>query len=906
MASTLRAVTAAAAAVPLVGRSRSVSVCATEAVSSASSRSSGGAASSCSGSSVARVSGDRLLEVGSQGGCGRRRCGRRVVQIVAVVGRGDVSTSHWLGSRRVTDCAVIGHERTSDVFLTGSRRCHTQRYRAMDRGRRGGGVLGGEAVRRRGRMTTGAVAAPPDRKQSIAAEKRNPRQAMQVEMTTRPGGGGGGGGGGNGAAVRPAEELIDIEILKRECVASSTADASDWSSGWPGGEVALKGWVDMLDLNNPDSGDILLEYDPMRLAEVMAERPAQTTTRALTIMTQLISFASRLLVDKQTGNLERNTKRRARELRQMLTSLGPSFVKVGQSLSARPDICPPAYLEQFALLQDRLPSFPTPIALALIEEELKVKVEDIFSEISPEPVAAASLGQVYKGRLRSNGALVAIKVQRPGIGESIAMDMFLVRKAAAWIDANLDLVTTSVVPLVDEFARRLFGELDYIQEGHHAEKFDKLYGMLPRVRIPKVYWDYTMRRVLVMEWIDGVKLTDEQGLMNYGLDVTDFVDVGVDCTLRQLLEHGYFHADPHPGNLLATAEGDLVYLDFGMMSEAPQSARYAIIEHVVHLVNRDYEAMAKDYYKLDFLEPTVDTSPIVPALAGFFDTVLDKSVAELNFKSIIDGLGAVLYQFPFNVPAYYALILRSLSVLEGMAMYSDPHYKLLAKAYPYMAKRLLTDASPELRSALEDLLLKDGTFRWNRLENLMVEGRKQRDFDDSQLWLLLQWLVSDQAESVRQSLSKELVRMIDAVGVTTARTVGASVVGRMGMSEEDASSLFERLFPIRPNDAEAYDRATKLGTALISRNLPANITNPAELLAGRNTVELARDVIVRVPEVVSTVRQQLDKAVPEIQKLAEAPGTGQIIVDVSRGVLTRMAARLVRAAFLQEEQSVRA
>ena len=126
-----------------------------------------------------------------------------------------------------------------------------------------------------------------------------------------------------------------------------------------------------------------------------------------------------------------------------------------------------------------------------------------------------------------------------------------------------------------------------------------------------------------------------------GLEIIPFVDIGIECTLRQLLEHGYFHADPHPGNLLATKEGNLCYLDFGMMSEAPQSARYAIIAHVVHLVNRDYPAMCRDYYTLDFISRDVDTAPIAPALAAFFDDVLDASVTQLNFKAIIDGLGNV-------------------------------------------------------------------------------------------------------------------------------------------------------------------------------------------------------------------------------------------------------------------------
>ena len=238
-----------------------------------------------------------------------------------------------------------------------------------------------------------------------------------------------------------------------------------------------------------------------------------------------------------------------------------------------------------------------------------------------------------------------------------------------------------------------------------------------------------------------------------GLEIIPFVDIGIECTLRQLLEHGYFHADPHPGNLLATKEGNLCYLDFGMMSEAPQSARYAIIAHVVHLVNRDYPAMCRDYYTLDFISRDVDTAPIAPALAAFFDDVLDASVTQLNFKAIIDGLGNVLFAYPFQVPAYYALILRSLTVLEGLAIAANPDYQVIAQAYPYMASRLLTDPSPELRTSLEDLLFRDGSFRWQRLDNLLTEGAKSTAFDEAQLWLLLDYLVSDQATPLRGLVS---------------------------------------------------------------------------------------------------------------------------------------------------------
>jgi len=688
----------------------------------------------------------------------------------------------------------------------------------------------------------------------------------------------------------------------------------DWSKGWPGGETALNGWVEMLELKPSVAREFAQSYDPVKLAELMAEQPGQVRARAFSIIKSLGLFAMNVLLDKQIKRADKQQrKQRARELRKILCQLGPSFIKVGQSLSVRPDICPQEYLDEFAELQDNIPSFATPIALALIKEELGVSIEDVFTELSVGPVAAASLGQVYKARLQSTGELVAVKVQRPGIGDNIALDMFIVRKAAAWADAHLDVSkATSLVAIVDEFASRLFAELDYVKEGQNAERFGSLYGSLPHIRIPKVYWEYTTRRVLTMEWIEGVKLTDERGLHSYGLRAVDFVDLGVDCTMRQLLEHGYFHADPHPGNLLATQAGDLVYLDFGMMSEAPLSARYGIMAHVVHLVNREYGAMARDYYKLGFLQPTVNVAPLVPVLANFFDDVLNKSVSELNLKSIIDGLGEVLYRFPFQVPAYYALIARSLTVLEGIAMRSDPKYKLIARAYPYIAKRLLTDEAEELRSALEEFLIKDGSFRWTRLEGLVKEGRKVGGIKEEQLWSFLHWLVSEQqAYGVRGALVNDLVPIIEAVGLSATRTVAASLHGILRMTREEAEAFLDQALPIKSAERRALQRA------LLLQDIGGNaaLSSATELVLEEETPrrgaapwDAAAEMVTSIQARIEGVRQQVDqtrlqisRTIPEMQRLIESPGLSDILNDIGRGLVTRMGARALKV-LLREDQ----
>ncbi|CAL9769167.1 unnamed protein product [Musa acuminata subsp. burmannicoides] len=509
-------------------------------------------------------------------------------------------------------------------------------------------------------------------------------------------------------------------------------------------------------------------YSPQVLAAKYASRPLKVLLRMMEIITALGTFALKLSVDQRRGQLDQRKRQRAVELTKTLTRLGPTFVKIGQGLSTRPDICPPEYLEELAELQDALPTFPNEEAFACIERELGMPLDSLYSAISAEPIAAASLGQVYKAQLKCSGQVVAIKVQRPGIEEAIGLDFYLLRGIGFLINKYVDFISTNVVALIDEFAKRVYQELNYVQEGQNARRFKKLYADKKEVLVPDIYWDYTSAKVLTMDWVNGVKLSEQEAIEKQGLKMLDLVNVGVQCSLRQLLEYGFFHADPHPGNLLATPEGKLAFIDFGMMSETPEEARSAIIGHVVHMVNRDYDAMARDYYALNFLTCDVDVSPIVPALRNFFDDALNSTVSELNFKTIVDGLGNVLYQYPFNVPAYYALILRSLTVLEGLALYADPNFKVLAASYPYFAKRLLTDPNPYLRDALIDLLFKDGRFRWNRLENLLVQGRKDKDFTTKEaLQPVLKLLLGPDGEELRVLLVKEAVCVTEAIVLGT-------------------------------------------------------------------------------------------------------------------------------------------
>ena len=523
-------------------------------------------------------------------------------------------------------------------------------------------------------------------------------------------------------------------------------------------------------------------YDPVGIAAHYQNRKVQVLRRIFAVLGPTLSFVFGLWSDSKRGIVVKNDRRRATQLRVLLTKLGPAYIKIGQALSTRPDLVPPVYLEELTKLQDQLPPFPNEIAYQFIKEELGAPPEEVYAELSVQPIAAASLGQVYKGKLKT-GEEVAVKVQRPDLREGITIDLYILRNLAAWVQKKVKRVKSDLVGILDELGDRIFEEMDYIHEGENAERFFELYGHIKDVYVPRIYWEYTNRRVLTMEWINGTKLTQTEEISAQGIDARYLIEVGVQCSLRQLLEHGFFHADPHPGNLLATTDGKLAYLDFGMMSEIKPPQRYGLIEAIVHVVNRDFEGLAKDYVKLDFLSPETDLTPIIPAFARVFADAEGASVADLNIKSITDELSALMYEYPFRVPPYYALIIRSLVTLEGIAIFIDPNFKVLSEAYPYVSKRLLTDPAPQLRASLQDLLFKDGRFRWNRLENLLKNARNSQDYDfNLVLNQGIEFLASERGAFIRDKLVDESVNGLDALGKNVLHNFTSLLRERVGLT----------------------------------------------------------------------------------------------------------------------------
>ncbi|HEY9768024.1 MAG TPA: AarF/ABC1/UbiB kinase family protein [Coleofasciculaceae cyanobacterium] len=496
-----------------------------------------------------------------------------------------------------------------------------------------------------------------------------------------------------------------------------------------------------------------LRYDAEAIASHYRFRPWQVIWRAIAVIWLFGNFVLRLYLDKLTNTEATNRAKRATQLRKIITTLGPTYIKVGQALSTRPDLIRKDFLDELTKLQDQLPPFDNRIAFRIIESGLGRSITEIYREFSPNPVAAASLGQVYKAVLHT-GETVAVKVQRPNLRPKLSLDLYLMRLLAGWVEPWLPLnLGHDLALIVDEFGAKLFEEIDYLNEAKNAEQFAQNFAGDPEVKVPAIYNQYSNNFVLTLEWIDGIKLTDLAKLEAAGLNADNLIKIGVTSGLRQLLEYGFFHADPHPGNLFATLDGRMAYIDFGMMDQLSESMKETIASAVVQLINRDYEALAVDFVNLGFLTPNTDIRPIIPALETVLGNAVGESVGNFNFKTITDEFSELMYEYPFRLPAKFALIIRSLITQEGLALSLNPDFKIVEVSYPYVSQRLLTGESPQLRRRLLDVLIKDGKFQWKRLENMIEIASSDDNFDIlPTARLSLQYLLSEEGKYLRQQL----------------------------------------------------------------------------------------------------------------------------------------------------------
>ncbi|CAJ1368415.1 unnamed protein product [Effrenium voratum] len=556
--------------------------------------------------------------------------------------------------------------------------------------------------------------------------------------------------------------------------------------------------------NAVDEEGLPLVYSVDRIAKFWDTKPGELADRWSRFLRISTPFITRFFYSLLNGRIWEDEASLARQAVDNMQELGPTFVKLGQVLSIRPDVLPPVTMKELARLQDDIETFPTEEARRVIEKEMGKPVDEVFSSFGDEPIAAASLAQVYRATLRSTGQEVAVKVQRPGALSTVSKDLYVLRRLADVVQPLIRRFTadeTDYIALTETFAEGLYTELDFRNEALNALRMEELLkealepAALEKVIIPTPLMEQTSRRVMLSEWVNGVKLSTLPPP-----EIKELISIGQEVFLTQLLDIGFFHGDPHPGNLLKVTEGPdegkLCLLDFGLVAQVPRKDREIIISAVVHLGTQNWEALIADFQELGFLAPDTDKDALVPILQRVLRPYLKGGGAQAfknaNFQALTQDLLKVNMEVKFSIPPYVSLLARSVATLEGVALQGDKEYQIVAMAYPFVIRRLLKNDSRLSFAALRELLYDPVTRRMRpqRLATMLqaslgvVADADSRsgfiDFDSvpkdsAPAKEVLQFLLSPNASKLRPLLNAELSYGLDLVLRRTARRVRSNL-----------------------------------------------------------------------------------------------------------------------------------
>jgi predicted unusual protein kinase regulating ubiquinone biosynthesis (AarF/ABC1/UbiB family) len=478
------------------------------------------------------------------------------------------------------------------------------------------------------------------------------------------------------------------------------------------------------------NGKVLLPAAPqenqLELSAVEAPIGIKGYLRLLKILLSFCLFGLLLFINRRNWRLQKvepdnqTLHSEGANLRDKLLALGPTFIKIGQTLATRADLLPIEYIQELSQLQDNVPSFPTPEARAIIEEELQAKIEAIFREFDDTPVAAASLGQVYRATLQT-GQIVAVKVQRPNIVGQIDFDITVLRRIVRRLERYPNLIRgLDWNGTLNEFRTTIAAELDYSQEVRNAETFRKNFASWREVYVPRIFPIFSTNRLIVMEFIEGLKVTDIEPLEAAGHHPHEVVKLLARTYLKQLLEDGFFHADPHPGNLRVMADGRLAFFDFGMVGSLSMHMQSQLISAFFHIVERDVSGLVDDMIRLGFIElKKEEEEKFKPIIQGLFDRYLSLKLKEVNFKELTFDLAKVIYEFPFRIPANFTYIVRAIMTLEGIGTLVDPNFNFFEVARPYAKGFMFKREGRYLRELLiKQLRGEEGDIEWGKVWKL--------------------------------------------------------------------------------------------------------------------------------------------------------------------------------------------
>jgi len=381
-------------------------------------------------------------------------------------------------------------------------------------------------------------------------------------------------------------------------------------------------------------------------------------------------------------------------IRMAVEELGTTFIKLGQVLSTRVDLLPPEYLEELAKLQDRVPPVPYPAIREVISQELGQPPESIFATFDPQPMATASIGQAHAATL-FDGTEVVVKVRKPGVVEQVQEDLGILHNLAAaasrrWKPAE----QYDLAGLVDEFSETLQAELDYLQEGRNAERFGQFFKDDPDVHIPRIFWEATTSRVITLERIRGTKISDVEALEAAGINRQALAGRAAEILLKTVFENGFFHADPHPGNVFIEADGRIGLIDFGMVGTVDELTQGQLVEVLLSITGGDVERLVDAFFDMGVTRGGVDRSLLVKDVKHLMSHYYGRPLAELHLGPLLTDAMSVMQRHHMRLPSNLFLLIKTLIMSEGIGERLDPAFNLATVLEPYAKRVMVRQYSP--------------------------------------------------------------------------------------------------------------------------------------------------------------------------------------------------------------------
>ena len=381
-------------------------------------------------------------------------------------------------------------------------------------------------------------------------------------------------------------------------------------------------------------------------------------------------------------------------LRLALEELGTTFIKLGQILSTRADLLPPDYLAELTKLQDAAPPVPFEAIQETLIAELGEPIEKVFAEFTPEPLAAASIGQAHAATL-SDGTEVVVKIRRPGVVEQVNEDLEILKELASTASRHWEFADRyDLVGLVEEFSQTLRSELDYIREGHSAERFALNFADDPGIHVPRVFWETTTSRVLTLERIRGIKINDLEGLDEQGTDRRSLAKYATNVVLKMVCEDGFFHADPHPGNFFIEPNGAIGLIDFGMVGVLDERTQERLADLLIGINQQDADRLVDVFLDLGVTRKRIDRVAVRRDVEHLLSTYWGLPLGELKITDLLNDIFAAMRRHHMHLPSNLALLFKTVIMIEGLGVTLDPDFHLTAVLAPYAERLVVREYSP--------------------------------------------------------------------------------------------------------------------------------------------------------------------------------------------------------------------